>query len=131
MDAYAYLALRIKSDGRKYYVNLQTESIVPTDIHQHRLYARRPGEWETVLIKWSEFVRTNYGIVVEPQRELMKGKIRTVGIGLTDRVPGKFDLSIERIWGTNKVEEDLFKEDDRLEEGQLQTKHGEKIKWKE
>merc|ERR1712093_655705 len=44
IDPYAFLALRIKSDGRKYFVNIQTESIVPTDLHQHRLYARRPGE---------------------------------------------------------------------------------------
>ncbi|TVY19530.1 Mitochondrial complex I intermediate-associated protein 30 [Lachnellula arida] len=131
MDAYAFLALRIKSDGRKYFVNLQTESIVPTDIHQHRLYARRPGEWETVLIQWSDFVRTNHGVVVEPQREMLKQKIRTVGIGLIDRIPGNYDLSIERIWGTNKAEEELFKEDDRLEEGKLKNKHGAKIKWSE
>jgi NADH dehydrogenase [ubiquinone] 1 alpha subcomplex assembly factor 1 len=78
IDAYAFLALRIKSDGRKYFVNLQTESIVPTDIHQHRLYARRPGEWETVLIKWNEFVRTNHGVVVEPQTEILRQKLRTV-----------------------------------------------------
>ena len=75
-------------------------------------------------------MRTNHGIVVEPQREMLKQKIRTVGIGLIDRIPGKFDLSIERIWGTNK-EEELFKEDDRLEEGQLKSKHGQKIKWSE
>jgi NADH dehydrogenase [ubiquinone] 1 alpha subcomplex assembly factor 1 len=131
MDAYAFLALRIKSDGRKYFVNIQTESIVPTDIHQHRLYARRPGEWETVLIKWSEFVRTNHGVVVEPQREMLKAKIRTVGIGLIDRIPGKFDLSIERIWGTNRMEEEFLREDDRLEEGQLKGVHGQKIKWNE
>ncbi|KAK5001825.1 hypothetical protein LTR39_006846, partial [Cryomyces antarcticus] len=37
IDPYRYLALRVKSDGRAYFVNLQTESIVPTDIHQHRL----------------------------------------------------------------------------------------------
>lgn len=101
MDPYSYLALRIKSDGRKYFVNVQSETIVYTDIHQHRLYAKRPGEWETVLIKWSEFVRTNYGQVVEPQTELMMQKIRTVGIGLTDRVPGPFDLAISKVWATN------------------------------
>lgn len=38
VDLYAYLAIQFKSDGRKYFVNVQTESIVPTDIHQHRLY---------------------------------------------------------------------------------------------
>lgn len=131
IDSYAFLALRIKSDGRKYFVNLQTESIVPTDIHQHRLYARRPGEWETVLIKWNEFVRTNHGIVVEPQTELLRQKVRTVGIGLIDRVPGPFELCIERIWATNKLREEDKKEDDRVEQGMLKSKHGEKIRWGE
>lgn len=100
IDPYVYLALRVKSDGRKYFVNVQTESIVPTDLHQHRLYARRPGEWETVLIKWNEFVRTNYGAVVEPQTEMLRQKVRTVGIGLIDRVPGPFDLAVSRVWAT-------------------------------
>lgn len=101
VDPYTYLALRVRSDGRKYLVNLQTESIVYTDIHQHRLFVQRPGEWETVLIKWGDFVRTNYGSVVEPQTEILRQKVRTIGIGLTDRVPGPFDLDIRRIWATN------------------------------
>jgi len=101
IDPYAYLGLRVKSDGRRYFVNVQTETIVPTDLHQHRLYARRPGEWETVLIRWNAFVRTNHGIVVEPQMEILRQKVRSIGIGLTDRVPGPFDLAISRIWATN------------------------------
>ncbi|KAL8675260.1 MAG: hypothetical protein Q9168_000381 [Polycauliona sp. 1 TL-2023] len=105
VDRYLYLALRIKSDGRKYFVNVQTESIEYTDIHQHRLYAQRPGEWETLLIEWSNFVRTNYGQVVEPQNEMLTQKVRTVGIGLTDRVPGPFDLCISSMWATNDVED--------------------------
>ena len=105
IDPYMYLAMRIKSDGRKYFVNLQTETIVPTDIHQHRLYARQPGEWETVLIQWNDFVRTNYGQVVEPQKEMLRQKLRTVGIGLIDRVPGPFNLAISQVWATNNAEE--------------------------
>lgn len=116
IDPYTYLALRIKSDGRKYFVNIQTESIVPTDIHQHRLYARKPGDWETVLIKWHEFVRTNHGVVVEPQGEMLRQKVRTVGIGLTDRIPGEYSLRIQRIWATNGLTEEDLKEDGRLEE---------------
>lgn len=104
IDPYTYLALRVKSDGRKYFVNVQTETIVPTDIHQHRLYARRPLEWETVFIKWNDFVRTNHGVVVEPQMEMLRQKVRTIGIGLIDRVPGPFDLAIGRIWATNSSE---------------------------
>lgn len=101
VDPYTYLALRVKSDGRKYFVNVQTESIVHTDLHQHRLHARKPGEWETVLIEINAFVRTNHGEVVEPQAEMMRQKVRTVGVSLTDRVPGPFDLAISRVWVSN------------------------------
>ncbi|PSN70062.1 CIA30-domain-containing protein [Corynespora cassiicola Philippines] len=106
VSMYNYLAIQFKSDGRKYFVNVQTESIVPTDIHQHRLYSKTPGEWETILIKWSEFVRTNHGQVVEPQREMLTQKVRTVGIGLIDRIPGPYDLSISRVWATNAGRDD-------------------------
>jgi NADH dehydrogenase [ubiquinone] 1 alpha subcomplex assembly factor 1 len=104
VEPYKYLALRVKSDGRNYYVNLQTESIVPTDIHQHRLYTKSPGKWETVFINWDDFVRTNHGFVVEPQKEMLKQKVRTVGMSLTDSIPGPFDICIGRIWGTNERE---------------------------
>jgi len=116
IDPYTYLALRIKSDGRKYFVNVQTESIVPTDLHQHRLYAKRPGEWETVLVKWNEFVRTNHGVVIEPQTEILRQKVRTVGIGLIDRVPGPFDLGISKIWATNGLTDADMARDGRTKE---------------
>ncbi|CAK4034905.1 Hypothetical predicted protein [Lecanosticta acicola] len=102
IDPYAYLALRIKSDGRKYFVNIQTESIVPTDLHQHLLPTTSFGEWETVTIPFRAFVRTNYGMVVEPQKEMMRQKVRSVGIGLIDRVPGPFELRIADIYATNR-----------------------------
>lgn len=134
---YTYLALRIRSDGRSYLVNVQTESVVLTDLHQHRLFARRPGEWETVLIKWNDFVRTNHGFVVEPQTEILRQKVRTFGIGLTDRMPGPFNLCIERIWATN----DMSEGDDSVaapaapaataREGQLRNKQGQHINWRE
>lgn len=138
IDMYSYLALRVKSDGRSYFVNLQTESVVPSDLHQHRLFSKRPGEWETILIKWNDFVRTNYGFVVEPQTEILRQKVTSVGIGLTDRVPGPFELCIERIWATNNVreadnheehssDEELLKE--ATGKGVLKSKSGKNVKW--
>ncbi|KAL9127078.1 MAG: hypothetical protein Q9217_003980 [Psora testacea] len=106
LDPYIYLALRVKSDGRKYLVNIQTESIVYEDLHQHRLHTRSPGEWETVFIAIHAFVRTNHGEVVEPQSEMMRQKVRTIGMSLTDRVPGPFDLSISRIWASVGMNDD-------------------------
>ena len=106
VSMYGFLAIHFKSDGRKYFVNIQTESIVPTDIHQHLLHSKTPGEWETILIMWSECVRTHHGQVVEPQREMLTQKVRTVGISLIDRIPGPYDLSISKIWATNATSED-------------------------
>ncbi len=103
IDPFSYLALRIKSDGRKYFVNIQTESIVPTDLHQHLLPAQTPGQWETLIIPFHSFVRTNYGMVVEPQREMLRQKVRSVGIGLIDRVPGPFELRIADVYATNRA----------------------------
>ncbi|KAL7938280.1 complex I intermediate-associated protein 30 domain-containing protein [Trichoderma chlorosporum] len=127
IDPYTYLALRIKSDGRAYYVNVQTESVEPTDLHQHRLFAKRPGQWETVLIRWNDFVRTNHGFVVEPQTELLRQRVHSVGIGLTDRVEGPFELCIEKVWATNGAEESLTAQ--KTQEGELKNRKGEKIQW--
>ena len=122
IDPYTYCALRIKSDGRNYFVNVQTESVVPTDLHQHRLHARRPGEWETVLINWNEFVRTNHGMLVQPQSEMMRQRVKSIGISLTDRIPGPYDLCIARIWATNRLTAEEKKEsgdEDELDFGKV------------
>jgi NADH dehydrogenase [ubiquinone] 1 alpha subcomplex assembly factor 1 len=101
VDPYSFLALRVKSDGRKYFVNIQTDSIEPTDLHQHRLYTKNPGKWEIVLININDFVRTNDGRIVDPQSDMIRERVNSVGISLTDRIPGPFELRVERIWATN------------------------------
>jgi len=123
IDPYSFLALRVRSDGRKYFVNIQTDSIVPTDLHQHRLFAKKSGEWETIIIKFNDFVRTNHGMVVEPQSEMMRQKVKSVGISLIDRVPKPFDLRIARIWATNGYGDHLLKKDglDDLDDASKQS----------
>lgn len=110
VEPYSYLALRVKSDGRKYFVNIQTDSIIESDIHQHKLLTKKhkgaaspesPAQWETVLIRLHDFVRTNQGFIAEPQSEMLRQKVKSFGIGLIDREPGPFDLSISAMWATN------------------------------
>ncbi|QDS68474.1 hypothetical protein FKW77_010841 [Venturia effusa] len=115
IDPYTFLALRIKSDSRKYFVNIQTDSIVPTDLHQHRLFSKKPGEWETVVIPFNEFVRTNHGQVVEPQSEMLREKVKSVGISLIDRIPKPYSLRIERIWATNAQDDEWLTQSEKGE----------------
>lgn len=63
LSNYTYLAMKVKGDGSKYFVNIQSKTIVPTDIHQHRLFLPR-GQWETVYVSLSAVgggVRYGYG----------------------------------------------------------------------
>ncbi|TDZ48453.1 Complex I intermediate-associated protein 30 [Colletotrichum trifolii] len=129
IDPYVYLAMRVRSDGRSYFINLQTDSVVATDLHQHRLFAKRPGEWETVYVKWNDFVRTNHGFVVEPQTEMLRSKVTTVGVGLTDRRPGPFELCIERVWATNEVDEAEIEADGGTVESGLRNREGKSVRW--
>ncbi|KAL5337561.1 complex I intermediate associated protein [Aspergillus crustosus] len=175
VDPYAFLALRVKSDGRRYTVNIQTDSIVETDIHQHRLYTRHhriresflsnedeelspessseveeslqlskavypnsvppslcdvpppstimssatattsgSNGWETIFLPLNSFVRTNHGLVVEPQTSIIRQRVKSVGIGLTDRVEGPYDLRVHRIWATNGMSEEEIEEERRI-----------------
>lgn len=93
-------------------MNIQTDSIVPTDLHQHRLFSKKPGEWETVVIPFNDFVRTNHGQVVEPQSEILRQSVKSVGISLIDRVPKPYNLRIARIWATNGRGDESLTEDD-------------------
>lgn len=111
IDPYSHLCLKVNSDGRKYYVNLRTDSIVETDIHQHRLITKQPGKWETVVIDLKEFVRTNQGEVVEPQSEMLTESVKSVGISLLDRIPKPYELKVARVWVTNFRNDREFGED--------------------
>lgn len=127
IDPYAYLAMRVKTDARSYFVNVRTESVVPLDLHQHRLFVKKPGQWETVLIKWNDFVRTNHGKVIEPQTGMLRQKVLSIGFSTTDRKPGPYELCVERLWATNDFDEAGVVETD-VAGAQLKNKHGEKVK---
>jgi NADH dehydrogenase [ubiquinone] 1 alpha subcomplex assembly factor 1 len=47
---FRYLALRVRGDHRRYFVNIQTDGVIQTDLYQHRLFLRTPGEWQTVMV---------------------------------------------------------------------------------
>ncbi|CAO3660526.1 unnamed protein product [Umbelopsis vinacea] len=98
---FRYLALRVRGDERRYFVNIQTDGVIQTDLYQHRLFLRTPGEWQTVMIPFRDFVLTNNGMIQEDQIDMMREKIKTVGISLTDREEGPFEIEIDWIKAMN------------------------------
>ncbi|KAI8976914.1 complex I intermediate-associated protein 30-domain-containing protein [Pilobolus umbonatus] len=98
---FRYLALHVKGDKRKYFVNIQTDGVVKTDLFQHRLFLRTPGQWETVMIPFRDFILTNNGTIQEDQIEMFRQKVKTVGFSIMDRQEGPFNLEIEWIKAMN------------------------------
>ena len=99
---YSHLALKVRShDNRKYFVNLQTDSYLETDLYQHRLFLRTPGEWEVVMLPFDDFTLTNNGQIQEMQVDMDKYRLKTVGLSILDRLPGKFGIEIQYIRAEN------------------------------
>ncbi|CAN6606003.1 hypothetical protein TRVA0_003S00870 [Trichomonascus vanleenenianus] len=101
------MLLRVRGDRRKYFVNVQAETPLVTDIYQHRLFLKSPGQWETVVVPLSDFILTNWG-VIQQQQELDLEHVRTVGVGLIDKQYGPFQLDIDWI---KVVSSDLISKD--------------------
>lgn len=90
------LALRVRGDFRRYFINIQAETPYPTDLYQHRLFLKTPGQWETVTVPFSSFILTNGGVIQE-QQQLDTEHVRSVGIGLIDGQYGPYRLDIDWI----------------------------------
>ncbi|CBQ72031.1 related to complex I intermediate-associated protein CIA30 precursor, mitochondrial [Sporisorium reilianum SRZ2] len=75
--------------GPKFFVNIQTDGPVTSDLFQHRLYLdeSKGSDWQTVVIPFDDFVLTNTGQVSNSQVSMMREKIRTVGISAVLDVP--------------------------------------------
>ena len=102
VSPYKYLAMRVRSsDSRRYFINLQSDSYMSTDLYQHRLFLQRPGEWEDVMLPWTDFTLTNNGQIQETQVEMDKYRLKTVGISVLDRLPGPFSLDVHYINAQN------------------------------
>jgi len=105
-----YLAMRLRIGGHQrtrnsYFVNIQTDGAISTDLWQHRLFFHKgDGSWEDIFIPFEDFVLTNTGEIVEHQITMMREKVRSVGISLlggNSGVEGPYELGIDSIRAVN------------------------------
>ncbi|KAK0550558.1 hypothetical protein OC846_002375 [Tilletia horrida] len=75
--------------GPKFFVNIQTDGPVTSDLFQHRLLLdpNKLDEWQTVLIPFDSFVLTNTGVVSMSPLTMLREKVRTIGISAVIDAP--------------------------------------------
>jgi len=117
-STYTFLKVRVKpspDEGMRYFVNIQTDGPVQSDLFQHRLWLGEPGKWQDVLVPFSDFTLTNTGALSETQIEMFREKVRTVGISVLGPGEGPFELGIESFECVNveDKESDLLLDDSR------------------
>ncbi|KAI0926258.1 hypothetical protein AcV5_008763 [Taiwanofungus camphoratus] len=105
-----FLALRLRAAGHprtrnSYYVNIQTDGPITTDLWQHRLFfGREDGGWEDIFIPFDSFVLTNAGEVSQHQITMFRERVRTIGISLlggNSGVAGPYELGLDSIRAVN------------------------------
>jgi uncharacterized surface protein with fasciclin (FAS1) repeats len=88
------IALRLKGDGRTYYLNLMTSSRSAASSYRAPISTKK-GIWEEVRVDMKDFRYTSYGRVVAGAPPLEARDIRSIGITLADKKAGPFRLEIE------------------------------------
>ncbi|KAJ3303937.1 hypothetical protein HDV03_003410 [Kappamyces sp. JEL0829] len=97
-------------------INIQTDSLYPSLVWQHRLYFSSPGQWETIRIPFRDFVKTSHGFVQKNQLAMDKSQVKTIGFSLL-RQPGPFELELAWIKAVNTL--DTVGDFDVLKPGQF------------
>ncbi|KDR78897.1 hypothetical protein GALMADRAFT_64085 [Galerina marginata CBS 339.88] len=113
-SSHGFLALRLRVAGdprthNSYFVNIQTDGPVSTDLWQHRLYFRKQNSWEDVFVPFNNFVRTNAGEMSQTQITMYREKIKSIGISIlggNSGVEGKYELGIDTIGLVNEDDVD-------------------------
>ncbi|KAJ1923570.1 hypothetical protein IWQ60_005795 [Tieghemiomyces parasiticus] len=119
IQPFRYLALRVRGDHRKYLVNLRTSSFIKTDLYQHRLFLRTPGQWETVYIPFQFFAMTNNGSFISQHVDMDREEVENVGLSISDRQDGPFRLELDWIKAVNT--ENTEGEFDKVNYGRYQV----------
>ena len=94
IDNYNVILLRLKADGRKYYFNIQTESLPGDSVFRAEIQTK-PGVWQTVRLLPRHFRLVSHGVPCLSTPRMNWRCVRTVGMAINDGKEGPFDLTLE------------------------------------
>jgi len=85
--------LRVRGDGRRYKFSVRTEVGLDTPLYQLAFTTKR-GEWEEHRLPIKDFVPTFRGRVLTRAPALDPGKVTSVGLLISDKQVGPFQLEL-------------------------------------
>ncbi|CAM9303519.1 unnamed protein product, partial [Chrysoparadoxa australica] len=80
-DESSHLSMRVRGDGRKYSVTIQTQSFIPESLYR-QTFDTKAGVWQTISIPWKSLIFIYRGFVREVQPQLDIVRFRDIGFGL-------------------------------------------------
>ncbi len=96
LDGYDTIALRLKGDGRTYYVNLMTSSRTNASSYRSPIETNK-GNWQEIRINLKDFVYTSFGRIVAGVAPPKGNDVQSFGITLADKKAGPFRLELDWI----------------------------------
>jgi len=96
LEGYDTIALRLKGDGRIYYINLMNSSRSAASSYRAPIKTKKDN-WQEVRISLKDFVYTSFGRIVARAAPLKTKDIQSLGITLADKKEGPFRLELSWI----------------------------------
>jgi len=100
----AAVAVRVRGDGRTYYMNMRT-SKRSAAFSYRASFDTRAGAWQEIRLPLENFKPTAFGRELKRVPPLDQGGIQTVGFTLADKRPGPFKLEIAWVKAVSSTED--------------------------
>ena len=94
LACYEGLAMRVKTDGRVYRLNLHCADHSPDDVYQME-FTTSPGRWDTLILPFAHFRLVSAGRLRQEGYELDPRRVDGMGILLADQKQGPFKLEVQ------------------------------------
>jgi uncharacterized surface protein with fasciclin (FAS1) repeats len=93
LDGHDTIALRVKGDGRTYYLDLRTTAAFPASSYRAPLKTQK-DTWQEVRVPLKDFEYSAFGKRIAGAEGLTANKVQSVGFTLADKQAGPFRLEI-------------------------------------
>ena len=105
LDGYDTIALRVKGDGRTYYLDLRTSTLFAAASYRAPIETQKDA-WREVRIPLKDFEYAAFGTRIPTAEILRANKVQSVGFTLADKQAGRFRLEVAWIKGEKPASAD-------------------------